>query len=294
MLVEQYDAQITNLTFDKGINGQSAAIFSQHSRVAIGSFGPMGMGEMISFSFFFKTNSTKEMILAAYGSQYSPHYRNDIADLMDEESYDIPKDLLLLSLKNGVPHLYVSHRRYILSSIQEGILNDNEWNSIAISMPSKSCLMSEIKIYINGSLKPTEVIGSNTRMFFYTTGSLSLGGWGYAHEHNELLFPNVTHFTGSMDEFNLWGRSISSKDLKKSMKKKFVRNMNVICDGTQSELSAGKRSPKKCRAKCKNRPSCWGYELIPLEEGGYECFVYNERSRVGNNTVQGGQCNPAF
>lgn len=269
-------------------------MFNEQSRVALVSFGPLGQGETISYSFFFKTTSAAEVILVAYASQFTPHYRYQNIDLENiPDSYDLPKDLLLLTLKNGIPRLYTSHKRFVFANIEEGALNDGEWNSIAISMPTKSCRMSEIKMYINGAIKPTTVSGNNTQMFFYTTGSMSLGGWGYAHTYHEQLFPDIEPLTGSMDEFNLWGRKLSYLDLKKATKKKFERNINVICDGSHDELGVGKRTPNKCRLKCRNLPKCWGYELVP-SEGGYQCYIYHERPQVGNETVTKGQCSPAI
>ncbi len=276
------------MTFTQGISGKNAAVFNEQSRVAIDSFGPLGQGEVISYSFFFKTASNAEVILVAFASQYKPQYGQI------NFTSDLSKDILLLSLKNGVPHLYASHQRYLISNIREGALNKGEWNSIAISMPSKSCYLSEVKMYINGALQPTTLVGSNTQMFFYTTGSVSIGGWGYAHFHHESFFPDVLPLTGQIDEFTLWGRSLTKKDLRKSLKKKFTRNIDIICDySNQSELNVGKRGPKKCRQRCRNSPKCWGYELVPLQGGGFECFVYDERPAIGNQTVLKGQCNPA-
>ena len=297
--IEQYDAQIANIDFDRGINGEYAAVFNNNSRFAINSFGPFGQGETISFSLFFKTTeSNKEMILLSYASTYSPYYRDSSGYNSTDDEDDLPKDLFLVTLRGGRPYLYTSHQRYITpiqNAIDAARLDDGQWHHIAVSMPKTSCLLSEIKFYIDGFEQSYTQLSSHdhdNHVFFYTTGSLSLGGWGYAHEEHASLFPDIQNFVGMMDSFHLWSRNIFYYDLKKSMKKKFERNRDIACSSDSSDyrIDVGIKSPKTCRSMCKDLPTCWGYELVPDIEKQIVCYIHSKRPKLGN-PVEGAQCN---
>ncbi len=263
----------------------------------------MGQGEAISFSLFFKTTNAEEMILLAYANNFSPFFKNDLGFIETDDAAervsssgddDLPKDLLLLTLNDGKPYLYTSHKRYLIpTNFQDDErLNDGQWHHIAISMPSKSCLLSQVKLYINGSLTLISVIGDDIPIFFYTSGSLSLGGWGYSNIDHETLFPNVTNYKGAIDEFFLWGRSVSYNDLKPATLKKFKRNKNVACAlPNDSRKLVGRMGAKKCRKRCRRIPNCWGYESKP-EAGKLECYIYSKRPELGEAKNRA-QCNPA-
>jgi hypothetical protein len=291
-VTEQYDAQIVALNFAQGITGKTAMVFKERSRFAIASYGPLGQGEPISLSLFFKTSNTGEMILVAYGSQYTPFFEIDLYGNNGEVD-QLQKDLLLLTIKDGLPILYTSNEKYV---IPEGIqrLNDDVWHHIAITMPKKSCLLSEVNMYIDGRKKTTSVHGNDQHIFFYTTGSLSLGGWGYSHEAHEALFSNVTHYEGTMDDFRLWSRKINRRDLKMATKKNFEKNLDVSCidDGSDSKWYVGREKAKKCGVICKKTPSCSGYELEPsLDEKKPLCYFHHKRPTLGDS-FEGAQCNP--
>jgi hypothetical protein len=244
--------------------------------------GPLGQGEPFSLSFFFKTANMGEMILVAFAGQHKPFV-------------PLPKDILLLTIKDGVPILYFDNNRYVIPEGVQG-LNDDVWHHIAISMPKKSCLLSEINMYVDGFEKSTSVYGKDKHIFFYTAGSLSFGGWGYSHEVHEELFTDVTHFEGMMDDFYLWARKMKKRDLRMAMRKNFQENQDVSCidDGSSSKASAGRRYAKKCLARCKKIPSCWGYELEPNSDGKAPlCYIHHKRPTLGKIS-EGAMCNPTL
>ena len=122
----QYDAQVANLDFDNDdkINGNSSGVFTDKTRVAIYSVGPMGGGEIISWSIFFKTTQTQEQVLVFYGGVFGPSER---------------KDIFLLSLKGGNPFLrFTTNRKQYVTSENDLNLNDGQWHQIAVSMPKKA------------------------------------------------------------------------------------------------------------------------------------------------------------
>jgi hypothetical protein len=241
----------------------------------------LGQGEPISLSFFFKTANTGEMILVAYAGRHKPYL-------------PLRKDILLITIKDGVPIFYTTNERYV---IPDGVqrLNDNVWHHIAITMPKKNCLLSQVDMYIDGSKKRTSLYGDDERMFFNTAGTLSFGGWGYTPDH-EGLFPEITHYEGMMDNFHLWARPIHRRDLRLAMKKNFQNNWNFSCidDENTSKVMGGRVSGMKCRNRCNRTPTCWGYELEPDLDGGKSmCYLHHERPRVGK-PLKRAKCNPTI
>lgn len=194
---EQYDAQIANLELNRGRGG----VFTDKSRVAISSIGPMAAGEKMSLSFHFKTKKNNDMILVSYGGKFG--YK--------------PKDVFLLTLKNGTPVLYLDEDRF-LKPRKAMQLNDSDWHHIEISMRSNSCLLSEVQMYVNNVEVLTKVHGDDLNIFFVTSGVLSLGGWGYSDERfGDIYFTNIHNYEGRIDDFRLWHGPAHSKPPTPSM-----------------------------------------------------------------------------
>ena len=152
--------------------------------------GPMAAGEIISSSLDFKTTTFNETILIFYGDKWGQVKK---------------KNIFLLTLSNGNPIFYVDKNSFLTPTKKTMGLNDDNWHSIIISMPTKSCLLSEVLIYIDDEPVETEVIGDDDYIFYTTSGHLSLGGWGYSDlTFGEDLFESVDNFEGKMDNFELW------------------------------------------------------------------------------------------
>lgn len=192
---DSYDAQIANVAFSqKGLH------FTDDSRVAIGSMGPFGAGEMISCALRFKTFSSRDMVLSFYGGKFGKSKT---------------KDVFLLTLQNGNPILYFGKKTFLAPRISLS-LDDGSWHSIIITMPSKSCLYSEMKMIINGEEVETELNGQDKHIFFITSGHVSLGGWGYSHTGFGVkkLFGHIENYRGRISNFQVWhGKSINENDV---------------------------------------------------------------------------------
>lgn len=170
-------------------NDDSGALFSDQSRMAIGSIGPMAAGERISLSFSFKTNESKEMILIFYGGRFG---------------LEKSKDSYLLTLDKGDPILYMDKKRY-LKPEQSLNLDDGNWHHIRVSMPKKSCLHSEVEVHVDDAKIQTQVHGQDEHLFFSTSGQLSFGGLGYSSkDFGTKLYADKANFEGMMDDFILW------------------------------------------------------------------------------------------
>ena len=171
------------------------------SRIGIYGFGPHGAGGIISYSILFSTLSASEVILVHYGHGYSTKSK---------------KDMFTVTLKNGTPQVYISETS-VLRPKNEYTLNDDSWHHIAVSMPKGSCALSEVVMYVDGKAIRTKVT-NDEHIFFTTSGRLSIGGFGYSHDSYEEAFPHLSPYIGKLDEFYLWGRYVSKKDLRLARK----------------------------------------------------------------------------
>jgi hypothetical protein len=268
---EQYDSQIANLQFGEGVVGKNAGIFTQNTEVAVYSMGPMGQGETISFTLYFKTTKTEEMVLVCYGGAFGVKNK---------------KDILLLSLKDGNPVLYVQPNRFL--TVQSDFnLNDGEWHHIAVSMPSKSCLLSKVHLYIDSNKVPTDLTGRDDYIFYVTSGNLSLGGWGYSNKRFGVdFFANVSKFEGMMDDFRLWGgRPVPPAKLNGNLlpRLSFSTNVGTRCKNNKSRKLIGMRTSVNCRLKCSSTVSCLAYEIVRKKpnKNKYRCFHFSEKPEIG-------------
>lgn len=151
--------------------------------------GPLAAGEMISCSVWIKTIASQEMILVFYG---------------DAWGLASSKNLFLLTLKDGNPLLYIRHDKFLIPR-QSLSLNDGNWTNIVVSMPTASCLLSEVKVFVNDEEIDVDVDGTDDHIFYTTAGYLSVGGLGFSNEaFGGEVFTSMKNYKGSLKEFQLW------------------------------------------------------------------------------------------
>jgi len=178
-------------TFDR-----SYGVFTKDSRLGIYGTGPHSGGSIISYSIWIQTSHTSEMILIHYGNIFGA---------------GTLKNIYTLTLQNGTPLLYISLKG-ILKPEKKYDLNDGKWHHLAVSMPTESCTLSEVNMYVDG--KPAKTISyDDQHIFFQPRGTLSIGGFGYSHESYESNFPHLSPFIGNIDQFYMWGKEIKGHDL---------------------------------------------------------------------------------
>jgi len=193
---QPYDAQVANLRL-KQKQSSSYAVLSRTSRIGIYGFGPHSGGSTISYSLLISTTSNSEVILVHYGHAFTENST---------------KNMYTLTLKKGTPNLYISPTA-ILEPVKRKLnLNDGNWHHIAVSMPTKSCKLSDVIMYVDGKVIETTT-ETETNIFFTTTGRLSIGGFGYSHISHEDIFPHLSPYVGKLDEFYMWGRAIEDNDI---------------------------------------------------------------------------------
>lgn len=196
---QPYDAQIANLDI-RQTEIRSFGFMKEDSRIGIYGVGPHSGGSTISYSISINSNSKSEMILIHYGLNFG---------ILSQ------KNIYTLTLKNGTPLLYISLDA-ILKPVKEHALNDGKWHHIAVSMPTESCTLSDVIMYVDGKTVKT-VVTKDEHIFFSTSGRLSIGGFGYSNEEYESVFPHLSPYVGKLDEFYLWGRPIKKNDLEFAM-----------------------------------------------------------------------------
>jgi hypothetical protein len=197
-LGSQYDAQVSKVKIakNKRLEGGNAARFRPASRFAIFGMGPFSGGEIVSFSMWIKpvpkAGKRREMVLFHYGDGARPSNS---------------KERLTLTIAKGVPMLYFSPSLQF-EAIGINVV-DKEWHQIAVSMPSKSCLASEVQLFVDGKLVETRsTTGRDDNLFFVTNGRMSIGGLGYNSEIFSEYYPALEPYRGWIDDFRLVGKPL--------------------------------------------------------------------------------------
>ncbi len=166
------------------------------------------------------------------------------------------KDLFLLTLNNGVPTLHMSRQSYVQSPATYN-LSDGGWHRIFIKMPSKSCRLSEVQMFIDHQRVDTNLFGEDKHIFFIGSGYLSLGGWGYSSDQfGTAFFQNTENFVGKMASFFLWMKSGSDPLENKG----FKIHRDSRCRGTYQGVNIGPMTKISCLHACRGKVHCNGFE----------------------------------
>ncbi len=270
---EQHNAQVANIDLVEGRRGVSlAGKFNQSSRFAIYAGSAHGGGNIVSYNVWIKTANADEMVLVQYGKVWG-----DVDDPLDT------KDFHLLTLDQGNPTLYVNTKAKLIPSVSLG-LNDNSWHHISLSMPDRSCKLSEVILYVDKAKIPVKIPESHEdrNIFHYPGGKLSLGGFGYSSTY-ESAFPLVKPFTGLMDDFSLYGRPMNVTDLKQMTTPTYSIQFGASCDRSElinSEFRVFITGKKGCKRKCAKLDWCVAYEFSK-NNGQKQCTVFDQTPNFG-------------
>ena len=271
--LEQYNAQVANIDLVQGRRGMSAGKFTSASRFAIYSGGPHGGGNMMSYNVWIKTVQDEEMVLVHYGKVWG-----DVASPLST------KDFHMLTLDKGNPTLYIGTNAKLVP-LQPLELHDDAWHHLSVSMPERSCLLSAVIMYVDGNPVSARIPqgGQDRHIFHFTSGSLSLGGFGYSSNY-EVVFPSVQPYTGLMDDFVLFGRPVTSTELGSMTAPNFVTSSDTSCDDTTPVRRTKTISQGKCKKLCKKRKWCKGYEFSQVS-GAKKCSLYDQIPEIGESTL---------
>ena len=227
--------------------------------------GPLVGGQLFSLAVNFSTASKSHMILVSYSHAWSGPGN---------------KDMFMLTLKNGLPTIFINERSYIQSTNNIS-LSDGGWHKVFVKMPSNSCRLSDIKIMIDGKKVETKLFGKDDFLFFTTTGYLSLGGFGYSkNSFGTQYFQDTTNFQGMMDTFELWMKSKNSLPKRRNALK-FDIHQDRRCKPGTTMLKIGATNKSQCIAACLKNPECKGFDLkgrIQIHKRPI-CFLITEETR---------------
>ncbi len=193
-----YDAQNGNIALAEGPRGK-AGVFIPNSQMAIYGAGPHAHGNMVSYALWLKTTSEEDMVLINTGRGTM-----GLGGLMN------------LHLNNGEPELLIADKQRLIAKDQK--LNDGKWHHIAVSMPKKDCLLSEVQFYVDGQPVESEVVGQDKPVIVSLANRLSFGGLG--HGNGKAPFSKLIHvehgikpFEGSLDEVSVWARGLTESEV---------------------------------------------------------------------------------
>lgn len=209
---QPYDAQIANVRLvNEGTSrGGYHAEFNSDSRFGIFGNGPHTPGVGISFALWIKYD------------KYDKHDKHDKYDKAPEEAILVhyghtfgvtdqsPKDIFTLTIKNGKFNVYTSPDSALQTKKSYDL--ENEWHHIAVSMPRAGCKLSKVVIYLDGKPVPTAEPRKDKNIFFISSGKVSIGGFGHSNENFEKIYPGLSAYTGSVDDFYMWARPIETDD----------------------------------------------------------------------------------
>ena len=263
----QYDGQVGNVDIVPGREtGNSAGLFHPNSRFAIYGVGPFSGGEVMSFSLWIKTDVQSDMVLVHYGNSYGRQVN----------SVKRGKDHMTLVLSGGVPEVYIKHNRKLKADI--GSIADGNWHQVAVSMPYKSCKLSEIEIFVDKEAVNTVRKGKETNIFENTHGRMAIGGFGSTADIYETIFPECGPYEGLIDDF-----SLLAKPIQKTNGFKINRNYDCIkVEGDEPNFKVMQKftSRKKCKKKCKKYKVCFGFEF-----SAGTCMHFSSEPIVGEPTM---------
>ncbi len=262
---------MANIDLVEGRRGASAGKFNaKNSRFAVYAGGPHGGGNMLSYNVWIKTAMKRvEMVLV--------HYGNVWGDLKNTASN---KDFHMLTLDNGNPALYINTQSKLVPAEQHG-LDDDNWHHISVSMPRRSCRLSEVAMYIDGE-KISCRSQEDRNIYHYAGGKLSLGGFGYSSNYEE-VFPSLQPFTGLMDDFLLFAKPVSKKALEWITGPNFSVRYGTSCvhkdDSATKTIYTGR---KGCKKKCA-KSNCKGWQFSK-RDGEKRCTLFAQKPSFGESS----------
>ncbi len=193
---QNYDAQYADIDFTDGPYGL-AGVFNPNSQMAVYGAGPHHYGDMISYALWMKTTSEEDMVLINTG-------RAGLRGLMN------------LHLNDGESELLLAANARLIAKGQK--LNDGKWHHVAVSMPKKDCLLSEVQFYVDGQGVESNVVGQDKPISISMVNKLSVGGLG--HGAGKTPFSKLIHvklgikpFEGSLDEVSVWSRALTAEEV---------------------------------------------------------------------------------
>jgi len=187
-----YSALSANVELVQGMHGKAGS-FDENSRMGVFAMGPLQGGHAVSYALWIKTSSVKNQILINTGSVW----------------YSKLANIFNLHLNRGRPEVMISKSQQLYAKDLQ--INDGLWHHIAVVMPSDSCRLSEVRLYVDGQPVKVGMVGADRPIKNYQSVRFGFGGLNYSTEAFDAL--PIEPFVGEMDEISVWTRPLSSKEI---------------------------------------------------------------------------------
>jgi len=190
-----YTAFAKNCSIDPGGIIGGAAIIGASSEIGITSMGPIMGGFERTVACWVKTTSAERQIIFDTSSAWgTPQFFN-------------------LSLDNGLLEVILKNGQ--VKGVNSPAVNDGTWHHVAAVVPTKSCTLSDVRLYVDGERRTdvtTQAGGTTvdtTQANWPTIGIM----WSQSRTDLNAQF-GMVDFSGSLDEFCLWTRALSDADIR--------------------------------------------------------------------------------
>jgi hypothetical protein len=187
-----YSALTANVKLVDGPSG-NAGLFDENSRMGVFAMGPHHGGHAVSYALWIKTSSPENQLLINSGSIWSKALQG----------------FLNLNLNDGIPEVMVSPQQRLTAETAR--LNDGQWHHLAAVMPNDGCLLSEVRLYVDGKAAKTRLAGADRKLRFNQAVRLGFGGLNYSNKGFDAL--PVESFVGAMDEISIWTRPLDAAEI---------------------------------------------------------------------------------
>ena len=125
-------------------------------------------------------------------------------------------EVMNLNLNDGAPELLIADNKRLIATGKK--LDDGKWHHIAVSMPKKDCLLSEVQVYADGRLVETHVVGQDKPVSVSLANKLSIGGLGHGtggrgNGKAPINRLGIKPFIGSLDGIPVWTRGLRATEV---------------------------------------------------------------------------------
>jgi Concanavalin A-like lectin/glucanases superfamily len=177
-----------------GIMGKALEI-NQHSKFITIAMGPMYDDFERTISCWINTSVGGRRLILNSNSQWRPNGQ-----------------FFNVGLNEGKLELAIRPEIYAIGKTK---VNDGEWHHIAIVVPKRKATLAECKMYIDGEPE-IDISCQNGESLIDTEQSnwMTIATQSDAFKTDLEKTMNITDFTGKIDDFCLWTRSLNSKDIK--------------------------------------------------------------------------------
>lgn len=185
--MDKYYNLITNADLTKGIMGKAIKL-DNSSITETSGYGVMTLDHPSTSILWLRTsqNGVSHLVSHGHGLQFN------------------------LALNRGRLAVYTAANSCLI--VEESKINDGKWHQVAVVVPEFGSSLSEVKLFIDGKQMETLLLGNDRKINIVPTYRMKVGGSNFST--NKIISDlNFQNFTGTIDEFSVWHRALSEKEI---------------------------------------------------------------------------------